>query len=224
MVFLCLIHVFGCGKTDDGPPPTPEASVLIFPEASSECTTGISISADLSQVTFQWQEAKNTDFYTLTAVNLFTNTPQTLTTESTTAALTLEKGAPYSWSIVSGNSNVEVTASSETWLFYNAGSQTTYPPFPAQIEYPKSGSPVLADENGQIVLKWLGADVENDITSYELYFSDNNPPETLLTGLPAATSEIAVDVSPDQIYFWRIVTTDASGNTSDSGIFDFRVL
>ena len=36
--------------------------------------------------------------------------------------------------------------------------------------------------------------------------------------------EIPVGVESGNVYYWRVVTTDLEGNTSISGVFDFRVL
>ncbi|UOY08394.1 hypothetical protein L0P88_07510 [Muricauda sp. SCSIO 64092] len=214
--------LLGCGGGDDGPPPSPEGAVLVFPFENSECTTGVDLTEDLSQVTFEWQPANNTDNYTLTVINLLTNIPQTISTSSTSAALSIEKGAPFSWSILSTNNESDETATSESWLFYNAGSQTTYAPFPAQIRSPEAGSTVQATANG-VVLSWTGADVEGDIETFEVYFSENNPPETLLITTDAQTMETMGNVVSGQIYYWKVITIDAEGNRSDSGVFDFKV-
>ena len=220
-LFLLLI---GCGGGDDGPPPSPEGVILVFPEKDSECTTGVSVSETMSQVTFEWQPAKNTDRYTLTVINLTTNTPQAISTINTSASLSIEKGAPFSWSILSSNSESDDTATSESWLFYNAGSQITYAPFPAQIQFPKAGSTVQANDEGQVELSWVGADVEDEIVTYEVYFSEANPPETLLVSTDPEMTEALVDVTSSITYYWRVITTDSEGNSSDSGVFDFRIL
>ncbi|BFP40670.1 hypothetical protein FGF1_15150 [Flavobacteriaceae bacterium GF1] len=214
--------LLGCGGGDDGPPPSPEGVVLVFPFENSECTTGVDVTEDLSQVTFEWQPANNTDNYTLTVINLLTNIPQTISTTSTSVALSIEKGAPFSWSVLSTNNESDETATSESWLFYNAGSQTTYAPFPAQIRSPEAGSTVQATAN-EVVLSWTGADVEGDIETFEVYFSENNPPETLLITTDPQTMETMGNVVSGQIYYWKVITIDAEGNKSDSGVFDFKV-
>lgn len=219
-----LLLLLGCGGGDDGPPPSPEGAILVFPEKDSECTTGVSVSETMSQVTFEWQPAKNTERYTVTVINLNTNTPQAISTINTSASLSIEKGAPFSWSVVSSNSESDDTATSESWLFYNAGSQTTYAPFPAQIQFPIAGSTVQANGTGQVELSWVGADVEEDIVSYEVYFSEVNPPENLLVSITPDTSQTLVDVTSGSTYYWRVVTIDSEGNSSDSGVFDFRIL
>ena len=228
MKYFAVLSVLGlilisCGGNDD-PPPTPGAVQLVFPEENSECTTGVSVNEELSQVTFEWQPSENTESYTLRAINLNTNIPQTITTASTSASLSIDRGAPYSWSITSMNSQSNQTASSETWLFYNAGSQTTYAPFPAQLVSPNSGSTISPNASNQVVLNWLGADVENDIEEYQVFFSNQNPPTTELGTFDAFTSSVSASVVANTVYFWRVITTDAEGNTSDSGVFEFKTL
>lgn len=221
-IAIVTLFLWSCGGDDT--PPTPEAANLVFPLENSECTTGVSISESQSQVTFEWQASANTDSYTLSAVNLNTNSPQTISTAATSASLSIAKGAPYSWTITSRNEDSSEVATSETWLFYNAGSQTTYAPFPAQLVSPTSGSTVQKSIDNQIVLMWLGADVENDIDNFEILFSTSNPPTTSVGNIDSATMEFTVDVVSDTIYYWKVITTDMEGNISDSGVFEFRVL
>lgn len=208
---------------DDGPPPAPEGASLIFPEQNSECTTGTPLNGELTHITFRWEASKNTDRYTLNVVNLETNVPQTISTASTSASLSLAKGTPYSWTVISRNNKSEQLASSETWLFYNAGEQTGYAPFPAQLVGPGSGSTVQKNLADQVVLSWQGADVDGDIETYQVFFSQTKPPTTLIGTTNAQTMQLPVDVESNIIYYWKVITTDAVGNSSDSGIFEFRV-
>nr|WP_299382770.1 hypothetical protein [Allomuricauda sp.] len=222
MILCILVSLQSCKKSDDTPP-APEGANLVFPLENSECTTGVSVNEALSQVTFEWQASANTDSYTLNVVNLETNIPQTISTAATQASLSIEKGTPFSWSVTSLNSNTDQVATSSTWLFYNAGAQTNYAPFPAQLVSPISGSTVQKSLSNEVLLEWSGADVENDIVSFQLFFADQNPPETSAGTLDAETMELSVAVLSDTIYYWRVITTDEQGNTSDSGVFDFKV-
>ncbi|MDC6366127.1 MULTISPECIES: hypothetical protein [Flavobacteriaceae] len=217
-----LALLISCGGSDD-PPPVPGGANLVFPLESSECTTGVSVNENLSQITFEWEASSNTDSYTLSVVNLDANTPQTISTATTSASLSIAKGAPFSWSVTSRNSQSDQVATSDTWLFYNAGAQTSYAPFPAQLVSPVSGSTVQRDIANEVALVWSGSDVENDIASFEIFFSDQNPPTTSVGTTDAGTMEVSVGVESDMVYYWSVITTDAEGNTSDSGIFEFRV-
>lgn len=224
--FLLYILIIGfcvsCGGNDDTPP-APEGAELVFPEENSECTIGVSINETLSQVTFEWVSSANTEAYTLSVVNLETNVPQTISTAATSASLSIAKGAPFSWSVNSVNSSSDQIATSETWLFYNAGSQITYAPFPAQLVSPVSGSTVQKSMANEVDLEWMGADVEDDIASFEVFFSDQNPPIASVGTVDSNTMVFTVSVVSDTIYYWKIITTDAEGNTSDSGVFEFKV-
>lgn len=217
-----LALLVSCGG-DDGPPPAPEGAELVFPDENSECTTGTDVNGTLSQVTFQWKASKNTESYTLSVVNLDTNVPQNISTSATSASLSIAKGTPFAWSVTSRSSRSDQVASSETWLFYNAGSQTTYPPFPAQLVNPVSGSTVLKNIANEVVLEWQGADVDNDIASFEVFFSTNNPPESSVGTTNAPRMEFPVSVESATVYYWKVITTDEEGNTSDSGVFEFKV-
>jgi len=224
IIWLYIIALLvSCGG-DDGPPPAPEGAMLVFPEENSECTTGTDINQMSTQITFRWMASNNTDSYTLSVVNLETNVPQNISTATTSASLTITKGTPFAWSVTSRNSDSDQVASSATWLFYNAGSQTTYTPFPAQVVKPASGSTVQRNIANEVVLEWSGADVDGDIESFEVFFSDTEPPTTSLGITNASTMELPVAVESGIVYYWKVVTTDLEGNTSDSGVFDFKVL
>lgn len=215
------ILIFGCKKKD--PPNPPGSAHLAFPEMNSECTTGQSVNATTSSVAFRWLAANNTETYELRVTNLNTGITQTISTSVLTASLPLEKGAPFSWLVRSRNSEVSQTVSSEIWRFYNAGFQTSYAPFPAEIIAPKLAASVFKDINNEVTLEWSGADIEDDITGYELYFSVETPPNTLIASPLADETEQKVSVSANTVYYWKVITKDSKGNTSDSGIFDFKV-
>ncbi len=211
----------GCHKDR---PRIPQAAELLFPLQDSECTTGTDLSDSRSQVEFQWEAAPNTASYELRVTNQLTETTQTVSTQALSSALPLDKGVPYSWMVISRNTETEETATSETWQFYNAGSLKTYAPFPARIVSPRSGSGKTADTNSQVLLEWDGADVDNDIAGYEVYFSTTAPPASLEASPSNMTETLLVTVAPGSVYYWKVITKDSQGNSSDSGIYSFRAL
>lgn len=221
-VLLLLIIGIGCSKKS---PKEPKAPLLSFPLKNSECSTGIDVpNTNTSEVEFQWQSSNNTETYELKVTNLNSNITQTISTEETSATLTITKGEPFSWFVSSQNSRVTQTASSEIWRFYNAGYETTHPPFPAEIITPKSGASIIRDLSNQIELLWDGADIDDDIQQYEVYLSTSSPPSILVATTNANKTNAKATVISGVLYYWKVVTTDASGNTSDSGIFEFKVL
>ncbi len=220
---LCSVFLFSCGGSDD-PPAKPERVLLVYPQKDSECTTGVSIDDISSRVEFNWQASNNTVIYELRVTNLNSSVTQTISTGSLSAKLPLQKGAPYSWFVTSKNSQVSETSNSEVWRFYNSGFVTTYPPFPAEIIFPKSGASVFKDINNEITLEWSGADVDEDLMGYEVYFSTENPPTTLVGSPAKDITTFKVIVLSNKVYYWQVISKDKEGNTSDSGIYEFKVL
>jgi len=220
-VLLLGVALISSCKKD--PPKPPEKVLLTSPAKNSECTPIRSTNTTSNAVQFNWQAAKFAESYDLSVTNLDTGTSQReLDLRATTHIFSLQKGALYSWSVVSRNSQTETTALSASWLFYNPGSQTTYAPFPAEVISPKPGSTVFKDINNEVTLSWSGADIDNDIESYEIYFSTENPPEVLIDSPTANTTEKKVSVASNTIYYWKVITKDIAGNTADTGILDFR--
>lgn len=214
------LALLGCKK--DSPQP-PSVAKLLFPDRNSECTTGVPLgNTNSSRVEFRWQAAANTETYELSVTNLNTNVSQNISTSATSASLPLEAGAPFSWRVISRNSQTPQPGISESWLFYNAGSQTSYAPFPAEIIMPKSGASVFRDISNEVTLNWAGADVDNDIVGYEVYFDTVSPPQVLLASLGAGTNSIKVGVLVDTLYYWKVVTIDSEGNRADSGVYAFK--
>jgi hypothetical protein len=212
----------GCSKKDT--PKQPEAALLVFPLENSECTTGQDLNATTSQVEFKWMTANNTETYELRVTNMNTGNTQTVITQALSAKLPLTKGAPFSWLVSSKNSQVSQSVPSTTWRFYNAGYQTSHPPFPPIIIAPKLAQYVFKDINNEVTLDWSGADVDNDIIGYDIYFSTDTPPISLTSSTTAGTTAFKVSVSSNTAYYWRVVAKDGKGNSSDSGIFNFTVL
>ncbi len=220
-LFILAVLCFACKKKN--PPKPPESAKLVFPQNNSECTTGTDIGATTSMVEFSWQQAPNTDTYELRATNVNTNTTQTVSTSSLSAKLPLQKGAQYTWIVNSRNASVLEVVTSQTWRFYNAGFETSYAPFPAEIILPELGDSVFKDINNEVSLSWTGSDVDSDIESYELYFSTEKPPTSLIATITTGSTNRKVTVESDAVYYWKVITIDSEGNSSDSGIFDFRV-
>lgn len=218
---LVVVLCFACKKKD--PPKPPESAKLVFPQNNSECITGTDTSPTTSMVEFKWQQASNTDTYELRATNVNTNTTQTISTSSLSAKLPLQKGALYTWVVNTKNSAVLQTMASQTWRFYNAGFETSYAPFPAEVILPELGKSIFKDINNEVSLSWSGSDVDNDIVSYELYFSTEKPPTSLIASITTGSTSRKVTVESNTVYYWKVITIDSEGNTSDSGIFDFRV-
>lgn len=198
----------------------PVAAALLAPANNTECLTATSISETESKVTFQWEAAENTDSYILFVKNLTSGiTFQYNPGPANTFDVTLEKGVPYSWSVTSKSESATKTASSEKWKFYNAGNgAVSYAPFPAEVIAPLMSSTISGTT---VDLKWNTSDVDSDIVNYSVYFGTNPNPTTLLNTV-TTNAIIAVPVSSGTSYYWKVVTKDATGNSSESPIFQFK--
>jgi hypothetical protein len=215
--------LFGCGSGGGGGEGTgnpPVAAALAAPANNAECLSGTSVSATESKVTFQWNAAENADSYLLYVKNLTTQAVlQYNAGADTNYEITLLKGTPYSWYIVSKSENSTETATSEKWKFYNSGTGTVnYVPFPAEIVSPAMSSTISGPT---VNLQWTGSDVDNDIASYEVYLGTTANPATIV-GSPTSAHLDGIPVSGAATYYWKVVTKDSAGNTSDSPTFQFK--
>jgi len=207
----------GSGNGPVDPPPTPQKpqkAVLSKPENNTECL-------EVDAVKFEWNTAQNTTSYTLNVKNLTTNEiSTTTTTTSTSAEITLEKGFPYSWQIISTNSTSFV-AESDKWKFYLSGEPLkNHAPFPAEIVAPSPGASL---NTGSVQLSWTFSDIDNNDThSFDIYI-DKEDASTLLARNWGATKR-TISLTDPGTYYWRIVTKDNHGASSDSGISSFIVL
>ena len=79
----------------------------------------------------------------------------------------------------------------------------------------------------RVTLEWNGADIENDIVGYELYFSATSHHLKSLVASPSASFQVLKRsgvASGIQHIIGSVITKDGEGNSSsDSGIFVFKV-
>ena len=224
--------VFSCGGGDnggDGPEPmppmqaTPEAATLVFPENNTECNISEILSNTQSTVPFEWNPSENTDTYQLNIRNLNTNTlvssPIVTVPE---ANVTLERGTPYEWSVVSRANGTNETATSSTFRFFNEGlGIENYAPFPANAINPTPGTNFESSVT-KVSLEWAANDIDDNSLEYEVFFgTTENPTNSVIITME---TNVSVDTTSGLVYFWRVISKDNQNNTSQSEIFSFRVL
>jgi hypothetical protein len=217
---LVLLNCFfiSCGGSKDTP--APEAATLSSPSNNEACTTGTVLSETENKIRFNWAVGLNADSYLLTVTNLLTQVQQSQATTTTSAELTLKRNTPYSWYVTSKSSKNPTTVNSPTWKFYNAGlASSNYPPYPAEIVSPTLGQ-IVAPTAGKITLQWQGSDADNDIINYDIYLGTTTTP-VIIQNQTTATSLTNIGVSSNTTYYWKVITRDAKGNKSDSGLFEF---
>ncbi|WP_299125857.1 hypothetical protein [uncultured Winogradskyella sp.] len=228
-IFCLLVFILGCKDTTDDLPinngngngaQDPEVGVqLIFPFEGSLCNEGTNITPTESTVNFEWIPNDNALSYKLSVQNLDTDVITEYITEDFILPITIERSQAYRW--VVEYDIQEETKTSAIWNFYNAGpGEQTYAPFPAEILSPTMAENLASTTS--ITLQWSGSDVDDDIIGYDVYFGTESSP-TLNTS-DMTSNQLTVAVAPGSIYYWEIVTKDAEGNTSESGVYQFRIL
>jgi hypothetical protein len=225
LLMAIILILTGCGASKHDPEPVipPGKAVLLTPTQNEVCTTGTILSATQSTVRFSWSPTGHTASYEVVFKNLLTSAILTQKTTSTGIDITLDRNTPYSWHIVSLSSTTAETTDSDTWKFYNAGPGTvTYAPFPAEAVSPLFGTELVATTT-TVNLSWKGSSVGPAATlTYDVYLGTTKTP-VLQKGNSSDSFLNNVSVSSGKTYYWRVITKDAIGNSSDSGLFRFLV-
>lgn len=222
LILASQLLYYNCSNSDDGSSNNapPGMATLVFPDNAEECTEGSNFTETESDILFEWGATANTTNYQVVLTNL--NTQETSQFESNTAELSIRvlRATPYSWYVVSRNST-PITAQSSTWTFYNAGEATTaYAPFPAAVVAPAMGATL--NTTTSVFLEWNSSDVDDDVAHHDVFFGTTNPPTTTI-GEAIVEQRINTAVTSGNTYYWSVVTTDATGNTSTSRVFSFKV-
>ena len=224
---ICLIFITACGKSGGGSGGAAQPlgwPTLISPQNNTACFTGVNVDSNHASVTFSWQAATNAATYNLVVTNLNNAKQTTYPVTGTSEDVVLTKAEPYSWYVMARSGGMADSTSSPTWKFYVAGNPTTtYAPFPATIIAPANNAVVPSTGGPQVtvVFQWSGADIDNDIAFYTIYLDNTNATTKVI---PSITSDsTTMSLAPMKTYYWRVVTTDSEGNTSDSGIYTFII-
>ncbi len=219
---VAMLVMVSCGGGGDDPAPSvdlPTSATLMSPSNNEVCLTGVSVNATQSEVTFSWNASQHTDSYNVVVKNLNSGQATTYSSNTNGTTITLNKGVPFSWHVVSKSNSVSQTAESATWKFYLAGDGTiNYAPFPANIVHPKPGSTISGSTT---YLKWEANDVDDDIDSFDIYLDETGGTTFIGNSVPDQMENIAI--ISGRTYYWKVITKDSQGNSSDSGVFSFKV-
>ena len=216
---LCtlLLTWLGCSKPGI---PDPVAVALQTPDNLESCTTAFTVNADQSQVTFRWSEALHTDSYELVVENSRTGKQIKETTALTTVNVVLDKGHPYRWWVISLSEASLVETASETWQFYLEGLRSaSHVPFSAHLLSPENGALRTA---GPILFQWEGSDLDNDSLVYDFYLG-TDPANLDLKVESSSEASYTATLSNAGTYYWKVESTDPSGNRSSSVFFTLTI-
>lgn len=216
ILFFVFILMLSCKDSI----PDPEPVTLISPEDNNICLFSNSDS-NFAEVDFSWTEEKYTDNYDLIIENQISNLKNSKTTNLTFASVTLERGAPYSWYVVSKSKSSENIALSETRSFYLEGpSQLTHIPFPAKLIHPLNES--VLNSVDTVTFQWEGYDLDGDIQSYDLIIENNSNGEEVKFE-KVVNQNFEVELQKGNIYLWKIITRDKENNLSSSVTSNFEL-
>ena len=217
---VALIGLFLLSLGCKDPIPDPEAAILEFPANNLDCIY-VSIDSSEAEVLFQWIEALHTDTYRLTVQNIESGHQYVNSTKLQQLTLRLTRGFPYQWKVTSTSEASAVEADSQTRYFYLEGEQQfVHVPFPASLISPQNNA-IVSLGNGELDFSWEGADLDDDIESYSFYLGESQ--DTLVKiAENLSTASFRHGVNRDAQYYWRVVTFDRVGNSSNSQIFGFR--
>jgi hypothetical protein len=225
IIIVCSISFAACSKGGGAPDvPQPAEAALVSPTNNTTCLNGISIDTGKSSVSFSWQPAANADMYDLVVKNLNNAQQNVYSVSGLSKDLVLSKAQPYSWYVVSKSVKTTTTSQSAVWKFYVAGNATSsYAPFPATIIAPAPNAvvPSAGSESVTVTFLWSATDVDNDIAFYTIYLDDKNATTNVKAAVTGST--MTLTLLPYKTYYWRVITTDGAGNTSDSGVYSFSI-
>lgn len=218
-ILAIILFLLGCEKS----PESPEKPILVFPANNQVCTSGTVISATESSINFRWNKSANTDIYELNIKDLKTNTVAIYTVNTNQLVVPLQRGVPFSWYVVSKSNKVSETVQSDIWKFYNEGvGLVSHPPFPAEDLKPSYNQNVFAS-GGVVNLSWKGSDPDDDLARYEIYLGTTENPPKLANGSTTNMFLNNVQINSGAIYYWKVVSIDLMGNSSETAVFRFKV-
>lgn len=227
---LITLSFQACGGGDSGgdgpepePVPAPAAAQLSFPKNNEVCLESNPISETEGSISFTWSAASNADSYEVILTNLNTGVLLRFSSATTQKDITLIKGQPYSWHVVSKAMGTTQTAKSDSWKFYLAGNGITwYAPFPAEAVSPVPGATVTLGSQQEVTLEWAATDPDQDISHYDLYLDTVDGKTTKVAASQPANKFTTTPLSPGTTYYWSVITYDQQGNSSNSGVKSFK--
>ena len=214
--------VLGCSESAG--PTAPTATTLLLPNNNENCNTGTSISNTQASVEFSWNQASASS-YSLFIRNMQTNAEISragITTNS--ISVDLNKAYAYEWYVTSVSDDFPSDRpTSARWRFYLQGNgDANSAPFPADHLSPQPGEAVTLVA-GTFEIQWAGNDPDGDALSYTLYLDKINGKQTPTEDFSNLTeTSKQVELEPNSIYYWRVNSHDANGNSTFSQVKSFR--
>jgi hypothetical protein len=130
---------------------------------------------------------------------------------------TLQFQKKYYWRIVAWD-EYRLNTTGNLWHFT---TEPNYPPDLAHDLYPEDGATSVPVD---VIISWNGSDPNyGDTITYDVYFDDvDNPTQKIHNQTETYYDPYGQqDLTLYKTYYWRIVTWDSQGESSDTGVLEF---
>lgn len=221
------ISLFSCGGGGGGdtPPPPPPATntapstpTLVYPTNNLLCID--------NAVQFQWNSSTDAEGDPITyqiqvaTDSQFSQIAHTLTGNTTSRNISLEKGVAYYWRVKATDSKNASSSYSSVFQFYTEGvGVTNYLPFSPELVAPTLNSVV---QTADATLEWTASDVDNDPLTFDVYFGTANPPTQKVAENQTATTYQVTNLTASTDYFWKIVVKDDKNGQTIGQVWSFK--
>lgn len=220
-VFLIILILACSGNDSDGETipeminQSPSIPMLTYPSQYLLCvennltfTWNIAADADGDAINYQIQIAEDDSF------NIIIND---LKSTETSSKLILDKGQTYYWRVRAIDNKGNASPFSSSWKFYTQSDPTTnnIPMIPAALS-PDNGDIVIEDV---ISLVWNSSDLDGDVLTYDLYFSEASDPSLLVEDYDESSYSVALKAN--SVYTWKIIVKDNNGGIAIGPIWHF---
>ncbi len=217
---LTVVFLLGaCDKSEEKPgnePPT--VPLLVYPTNNLLCIE--------NEVDFEWQPATDPNGdniayeVEIAKDKAFTGAGKvSQITQGTSVTVSLERGIAYYWRVRAVDSFAAAGEFSPINSFYVEGEGVSnYLPFTPTLVSPEMDGSITGTE---VMLKWAADDIDVDVLMYDIYYSSENPPATMLSEDLTETS-ITASVESGKTYYWRVVVKDEKGGQTKGPIWSFK--
>ena len=226
LLYLMVFCLLACSSNDETVTLSnlyPGSFNLEYPENEQACLDGSILNDLQSRVNLRWSSSKNSSKYQISIKNLNDNSNLIFESNSNSQEVILKHGEPYAWKVTAEVPESSSSLTSKEWRFYLAGlGEVNYAPFPPELISPRPSAKVNLNSNDQVLLNWSCSDPDGDIKGYKVYL-DSTDGSNLIASFDETKNQvlIAVGVTSETNYFWKVIAYDNQGNTASSGVYSF---
>ena len=226
LLYLMVFCLLACSSNDETVSLSnlyPGSFNLEYPENEQACLDGSILNDLQSRVNLRWSSSKNSSKYQISIKNLNDNSNLMFESNSNSQEVILKHGEPYAWKVTAEVPESSSSLTSKEWRFYLAGlGEVNYAPFPPELISPRPSAKVNLNSNDQVLLNWSCTDPDSDIKGYKVYL-DSTDGSNLIASFDETKNQvlIAVGVTSETNYFWKVIAYDNQGNTASSGVYSF---